>query len=346
MALADSHTSSTDADARLNARRALLARCGWQDAEIVPLAGDASFRRYDRLYRANDRAVLMDAPPPHEDVRPYLHVTGLLEAARLSPPRVFGSDVTHGFVLMEDFGNDLFSAVIARDQSAETALYQAATDLLLALCHQPAPRDLPAYDHAVYQRELALFTDWYLPAVLGAPLPGPAVAEYTALWHGLLDLAQPGTPCLVLRDYHVDNLIWRSEETGHARIGLLDFQDALIGAPAYDLISLIEDARRDLGPGLAAHCFRRFVAGSSKQLDATRFRRQCRVVACQRHLKVLGIFTRLAKRDGKPRYLAHVPRLWRYVETHLTAEPALAPLNAWLAQHLPQARRIIPPLDA
>lgn len=214
-----------------------LAGAGWGGVAPAMLAGDASFRRYYRLLAAERRAVLMDAPPPMEDVRPFVAVAEILRDLGLSAPSIDAEDRDRGFLLLEDFGDDLYTRLLAGGAD-EGALYALAIDTLIALHRAVAAQglpDLPAYDAARLLDEAALLTDWYVPEVLGARPNDRARTEYLALWRTILPLAKCGEPTLVLRDYHVDNLILLPGRAGVRGCGLLDFQDAVLGPASYDL---------------------------------------------------------------------------------------------------------------
>jgi len=319
--------------------RAFLADKGWGGAERRPLAGDASFRRYERLSHDGRRAVLMDAPPPHEDVRPFVAIARHLQALGLSAPAVLAVDSEAGLLLLEDLGDDTFTRLLAQGAD-ERALYTLATDTLAALAGRPdaIPPGLAPYDEARLLAEAALLPDWYLPAVGRAP-DDDARAAYDAVWRALLPLARRVPDTLVLRDFHVDNLM-RLDRPGLAACGLLDFQDAVAGPATYDLMSLLEDARRDIDPALVAEMTARWRA-ARPEIDRDAFETSWAVLAAQRHAKVIGIFTRLARRDGKPGYLGHIPRIWRLLE-RACAHPALAPLADWLERAIPPAARVVP----
>jgi N-acetylmuramate 1-kinase len=325
---------------------AFLASAGWGDVPRRILAADASFRRYDRLASADRVAVLMDAPPPQEDVRPFLTVARLLHRMGLSAPGILAEDVTAGLLLLEDFGDRTYTRLLATGAD-ERALYRLAVDVLIELHRSYAPDMaalLPAYDEARLLAETALLTDWYLPAATGAPTATALRDSYLAAWRAVLPHAMALPPTLVLRDYHVDNLMLLEGRDGVAACGLLDFQDAVIGSPAYDLVSLVEDARRDVPPDLAAEMIERYLA-AFPGLDRARFLAAGAVLAAQRNAKIIGIFTRLCVRDGKPHYLRHIPRVWRLLEGDL-AHPALAPVTDWLARHVPAPLRRIPHCEA
>lgn len=320
---------------------AFLTGAGWDAARREKLPGDASFRRYVRLHLPEGSAMLMDAPPAHEDVRPFARVARHLAAMGYSAPRLLAEDADAGFLLLEDLGDATYTRELARGAD-ERALYTMAVDLLIDL-HRRADavaRDIPPYDDARLLAEAALLIDWYMPAVIGAPASDAARDSYLAAWQAVLPLARRIPDTLVLRDYHVDNLMVVSGRDGIAACGLLDFQDAVIGPASYDLVSLLEDARRDLAPGLADDMLARYLA-AFPTLDHGAFRASYAILGAQRNAKIIGIFTRLCRRDGKPRYLAHIPRVWRLLEGDLR-HPALAPVRAWFDRHLPPERRAVP----
>jgi hypothetical protein len=284
----------------------------------------------------------MDAPPPHEDVRPYIHVAGLLRGHGLSAPEIHAEDRDRGLLLIEDFGDDTYTRLLAAG-SDEATLYALAIDTLVALQRVVGePPDLPPYDEATLLREAALLAEWYVPEMLGATLSPDAREEYLALWREVLPLAALPKPTLVLRDYHVDNLMLLPGRGGVRGCGLLDFQDALCGPASYDLVSLLEDARRDVSETVRAAMTERYLA-AFPGIDRAAFRRSAAILAAQRNAKIIGIFTRLWRRDGKPHYLRHIPRVWRLIEADLR-EPALRGVARWLDRHVPPELRRVPDL--
>lgn len=325
---------------RLDALHHFLDGCGWQNAERAVLAGDASFRRYDRLKRGDESAVLMDAPPPQEDVRPFVRIARRLDELGYSVPRVLAEDVAHGFLLLDDLGDATYTRRLAAGADPET-LYALAMDVLADLHRRadPAPAGTPPYDDDRLLTEACLLTDWYMPAVLGRDTAAAARREYRRLWRQVFPLARAVPDTLVLRDFHVDNLMLL-DRPGLAACGLLDFQDAVVGPLTYDPMSLLEDARRDIDPALAARMKARYLE-RLPHLDAQAFAASWAVLAAQRHAKVIGIFTRLCRRDGKPGYLAHIPRVWGLLERSLD-HPALAGIKDWLDAHIPVSRRTVP----
>jgi aminoglycoside/choline kinase family phosphotransferase len=307
-----------------------LTRSGWDGAEILPLAGDASFRRYFRVVAPGRQAVLMDAPPPHEDPRPFIAIARHLAGLGFSAPTILASDLEHGLVLLEDFGDARMREVVDAAPESEQRIY-AEVVRLLARLHQHPAADLPPYSRSELQREAGLFIDWYCPAI------DLAVDEagYRAAWDGAFDALSSGPVVTVLRDYHAENIMLIEGRVGLAGLGLLDFQDALAGHPAYDLVSLLQDARRDVPVALEAEMRALYAEAARPDGD---FDAAYAILGAQRNAKILGIFTRLWKRDGKPRYLNYLPRVWGYFERDLQ-HPALAGVAAWFANNVPIEKR-------
>jgi aminoglycoside/choline kinase family phosphotransferase len=311
--------------------RAFLERAGWGAAARRPLAGDASFRRYERLDRGADVAVLMDAPPPREDVGPFLHVGAHLRALGLSAPEILAEDRAAGLLLLEDFGNDTFGRLLAQGDDPEP-LFAAAVDVLARLRWAAPPDGVPNYLETEMTATAQLLTDWYLPALTGRPTEARVREEYVALWQDLLPKARQGGTCLVHRDYFADNLMWLPARAGVRRVGLLDFQDAAVGYAPYDLMSLLQDARRDLPAALEERMIRRYLEATGSEEAA--FRRAYAIVGAQRNARIVGLWARLWRRDAKPRYLAFMPHTWDALERDLE-HPALADLGRWLAALVP-----------
>lgn len=310
----------------------LLASAGWHDATRKPLAGDASNRRYERLTARDGRtAVLMDADPARgEDVRPFTAIARHLSSLGLSAPAILAEDETHGFLLLEDLGDDLFARVAARDTAAEPELYAAAVDLLAELHRAAPPATLAAYDAPTMAGLACLPFEWYLPAVGPRAADADIAAFRAELETRLAEAAPPSV--LILRDFHAENLLWLPERRGAARVGLLDFQDARRGHPAYDLVSLLEDARRDVPETLARDMIARYVTLAGA--DPVAFTRAYALVGAQRNLRIVGVFARLCVRDGKPGYLPMLPRVWGHLMRDL-AHPDLATLRTMCLNLLP-----------
>jgi aminoglycoside/choline kinase family phosphotransferase len=312
---------------------AFLAANGWEGAEIRPLAGDASFRRYFRVHKRGETAVLMDAPPEHEDVGPFLGVAGHLLDRGFLPPRPLAVDREKGLLLLEDFGDDRVGPLLQREPQRERGIYESAVDTLAEMAREPAPDDIGHYNDRAMTREVALFADWYAPAFSIGVDEASYYAAWRESWADVLAEVERN-PVMVLRDYHADNLMVLP---GRRELGLLDFQDALAGHQAYDLVSLLQDARRDVSPALEQDMLDRYAAAAGIT-DAERFRAHYEVLGAQRNTKILGIFTRLWKRDGKPHYLPLQPRVWGYLERNLK-HPALAPVREWFDANVPSEMR-------
>lgn len=328
-------------DPRIAARDALLAAHGWAPEQAAPLAGDASARKYLRLTDGARRAVLMDSDPAAgEDPAPFIASTKALQQRGFSAPEIIAADPQAGFLLLEDLGDALFAKVCEAEPREEQELYGAAADLLARLHaeHPPTAEDRAAfapYDMPVLLREARLAVEFYLPGATGAATPADLAAEYEALCTAAFAPIAEGEEVLVLRDYHAENLIWLPEREGDARVGLLDHQDMLIGRPAYDLVSLLEDARRDVSIQAKVHTAMRYCAARGIGGGAmAAFNRDIHLLGAQRNLKILGIFARLCLRDEKPKYLSMMPRVWAHLE-HDLSHPDLADLKAWVGANLP-----------
>ncbi len=304
-----------------------LAKLGWGEGDVLPLAGDASFRRYFRVADHGRSAILMDAPPPHEDPRPFIQVAQWLVARGFPAPVILGTDLEQGLVLIEDFGDARMRETVDAAPESLLRMYEAAVDILIRLRDEPAGPWRP-YDRKELQREADLLTEWYCPAI-GVTVD---TEGYAKAWGEVFDHALAAEPVTVLRDYHAENLMLIG---GTEALGLLDFQDALAGHPAYDLVSLLQDARRDVEPEIEAAMLDRYrrVTGAGDDFDAA-----YHILGAQRNAKIVGIFTRLWRRDGKPRYPAMCPRVWRYLNRDLD-HPALAPVKTWFDANIPADQR-------
>lgn len=317
---------------RSAAATAFLATTDWRDAAQTMLAGDASKRKYFRLHRPNsgETAVLMDAAPDTgEDVRPFVKIATHLSAMGLSAPRILAQDLSQGFLLLEDLGDALFARVVATTPAMEEPLYQAATDVLTTLHKQPLP-DLAPYSPAYMAQMAGLAWGWYAQHAAG---PDPlAQAAFEAAFLPILNSLENSAEVLIQRDYHAENLLWLPHRQGVARVGLLDFQDAMAGHRAYDLVSLLQDARRDVSPQIESQMITRYI--ETNQLDRDSFTTAYAVLGAQRNLRIMGVFARLCLRDAKPHYIALMPRVWGLLQRDLR-HPALAPVRALIDTSLP-----------
>src|SRR6476619_3895583 len=365
------HGSWTPRLERLRALSNFIDTTPYAEAAAEHLQGDASTRAYARLALPDRSAILMNAPrqpdgPPirdgkpysalvhlAEDVTPFVAVGYELRRRGLAAPAMYAFDLDQGFLLIEDLGDRVFGAEL--DHGTEMAeLYAPAVEVLLAIGAEPtppllaveghAPYRLPPYDADELLTEALLLTDWFCTALHGRPTPDEVRKDYVALWRPLLEQASVADNTLILRDYHSPNLMWVPERQGLQQVGILDFQDALLGPAAYDLVSLLQDARLDVPEPLEAKLFARYCAArsaSDPQFSSDQFGVLYATLGAQRNSKILGIFARLAKRDGKRGYLAHIPRVTRYLERDL-AHPALAELCRFYARELPSAGDLRP----
>ena len=311
-----------------------LALHGWIEAQILPLAGDASFRRYFRVLAGERRAVLMDAPPPHEDPRPFVAMANWLGGVGLAAPKVLAADLDQGLLLLDDFGDARMRETLDAEPAVERDLYETAVDVLVHLHDHPPMAGLPPHGLAEWLTELRLFPDWYVPAVGLDPIEAD---RWDAAWREVLEpVAADGLgPVTVLRDYHAENVMLLDGRGGIGRFGLLDFQDALAGHPAYDLVSVLEDARRDVPPQLEREMIDRYRDRTGAD---QRFERAYWALAAQRNTRILGVFCRLWKRDGKERYKQFQPRMWGLLERDLK-QPGLEPVRDWFDANIPGSAR-------
>lgn len=366
------HGSWAERFKRLRALAGFLDRTPYAEAGARYLQGDASTRSYARLVLPDRSAILMNSPrqpdgPPirdgkpysalvhlAEEVTPFVAVAGALRERGLSAPAIYAFDLDRGFLILEDLGDRVFGSEVARGRPL-AELWGPAVDVLVALALKGPPDLLPVEGHPPYRlpsfdaeamlTEACLLIDWFWPALHGKGTPPALAEEFRALWRPLLAQAEKSDLGWVLRDYHSPNLMWLPEREGIERVGLLDFQDALRGPLAYDLVSLLQDARLDVPEALERELLARYCAGrgtQSQHFSSDRFVSLYATLGAQRNSKILGIFARLAKRDGKRGYLAHIPRVARYLERDL-AHPALAELRRFYAREFPAAQDF-PPL--
>jgi tRNA threonylcarbamoyl adenosine modification protein YjeE len=352
---------------RMKAYRNLVERCGWGDASRHPMTGDASvIRSYERLVKpAGETALLMISPPrpvgpavrrgkPYttiaklaETVHAFVAVDKGLRALGFSAPYIYGEDLEAGLLLIEDLGSEPFT----NGGEPLPERYAEATRLLAQLHGHTLPQvlpvaegidhSLPPYDLEALLIEVELLLDWYVPHIIGTQLSGSARAEFVNLWTETLGEVLSAPVTWTLRDYHSPNLIWLPEREGLQRVGMIDFQDAVLGSPAYDVASLLQDARVTVPPELELKLiglYARDRRAADPAFDVSAFARAYAIMAGQRATKILGIFARLDRRDGKPHYLKHLPRIEAYLIRNL-AHPALGKLKGWYENYLP---RLIP----
>jgi N-acetylmuramate 1-kinase len=312
-----------------------LARNAYALSDAQPLAQDASFRRYLRI-KGDRPAVLMDAPPP-EDVGPFLRIATHLRGIGVSVPTIIAADEINGLILEEDLGDDLLSVLLDRGHAPEPLL-DAAVDALIVLQRATPPDGLPAWDTAAMaSTAVGTLFDWWWPARFKAPAPPQARDDVAAALAEMLKPVADGPVCMVHRDYFAGNLLWLPHRSGLNRVGVIDFQGAALGHPAYDLVSLLQDARRDIAPAVRQRALDRYLA-ARPELDPDHFRAAYGGCAAQRHLRVACQWVRLALRDARPQYLAYGPRTWRLLDDALS-QPAAEPLARALNRWIPAAQR-------
>ena len=347
---------------RLKALRQFLTEAGFAEAKRRRMAGDASIRSYARLIRDETCFILMNSPrrpdgaPIYggksysaavhlaEDVKPFVAMAGGLHAHGLSAPAIHHTDLDNGFLITEDFGGTLF--VEGDPPQPIPERYEAATDMLATLHREALPEVLPlapdvdyripVFDTDALLVELGLMLEWYLPDRGVAP-SDDLRREFAAQWRELLATPAAAPRTWVLRDFHSPNLIWLGERTGIARVGLIDFQDAVLGPPAYDVVSLLQDARLDVPEALELVLLSRYIKArraADQSFDASAFAATYAIMSAQRNTRLLGTFARLNRRDGKPQYLRHQPRIWTYLSRSL-AHPALSSIKTWYAANVP-----------
>ena len=342
---------------RLKALRQFLDGAGYLEAKRRRMAGDASTRSYGRLIRDDGTVILMNSPRRPDggktyatavhladNVKPFVAMANGLRERGFSAPAIHHADLDAGFLITEDFGSE---GVIGGDPPAPiTERYEASTDMLVALHREPLPGQLPltpgstyaipVFDTDALLVEVGLMPEWYLPdrgAVLGDELR----AEFVSMWRDLLVKPAAAPRTWVLRDFHSPNLIWLGERQDIARAGILDFQDAVLGPGAYDLVSLLQDARIDAPESLELALLTRYIKArraADEGFDPAGFAELYAIMSAQRNTRLLGTFARLNRRDGKPQYLRHQPRIWTYL-TRSLAHPALARLREWYAANVP-----------
>lgn len=328
-------TVQETADLRRERRTRFLDSLGWKNVTMEAMQADASFRRYYRLQGTPEPMLLMEDPPdrppvpPFVMVEPFVMIAAHLRDLGLHAPEVHFGDIPNGLLIIDDFGDNTYTRLF--DKGADPKpLYELAVDALVHLHRHPKRCGiaLPKYDDAHLVAEAMLLIDWYYPALTGKK-PTEAMKEsFAAVWKVLFSRFPADQETLVLRDYHVDNLMLIPGESGLQACGLLDFQDALIGSFSYDLMSLLEDARRDVPQSLRQHLYDRYMQGMGAGLDRPGFDYAFRVLALQRHAKVLGIFVRLSVRDGKDRYLNFIPHVHKLFIASLD-NPVLQPMKQW-----------------
>ena len=293
------------------------------NCQIKKVAGDASFRSYYRVFFQEKTFILMFAPPSHEDVAPFIKIDEILVNNGFRAPKILAKNIDLGFILLEDFGDETYSKALQKNIAEEYFLYEKACDALIEIQKIPLKNiDILHYNHATLFREVMLFIDWYLPWK-NHKISLQQIQDYKFYWIELFDKLSKKNQALVLRDFHADNLMVLSNQNGFEAVGLLDFQDALIGSCAYDLLSLLEDARRDVDEKNKQKLFDYFI--SKANYNREDFLVDYEIISLQRNIKILGIFARLHLRDGKNQYINFIPRVKDFVERRLDKTNLISP---------------------
>lgn len=315
--------------------QAFIDGAGWGAARRQPLAGDASARRYERLISASGPAVLMDAAVDIPGMINFISIAKRLRGWHYSAPEILAVDLDAGFMLLEDLGDGRISD-LATDKQIEAKLYTLAVDFLISLGSRPAPDDLPCFDDETLEAQGVLFLDFYYPAMTGHPISQAADQAYREIWRNLYGQMRTGGDVLVMRDFHGENLLYLPGRHGLEQLGLLDFQDALRGPALYDLVSLLEDVRRDISAELSQELRSRYYDKTG--LDRNAAETAYALLAVYRNLRIAGIFIRLSQTMNKTGYLKFLPRLWQTVDRYLQ-HPQLADLRSWFDVNLPAQQR-------
>lgn len=320
-----------------------LENCNLKNAERIKLKSDASFRRYERLFANDQSYILMDAPPEHEETLPFIKVAKFLKDHELSAPSILESDSKHGFILLEDFGDESFNNILSGKSSlanelTETKIYERAVDCLIHLHKIPSTKiEIPDYTDEILLKESNQFIDWYLTTLNEENLSEDQKQEFNFLLSELFKYTKIFPDVVVLRDYHADNLMWLEHQIAYRKVGLLDFQDALVGSITYDLVSLLEDARRDVPLAIAESMINHYLK-AFPQISRKDFNLVYSILGIQRNLKIVGFCARQAVKHKNPFYLSLLPRIWQYINNDLK-HPKLLPLKKWLAKAVPNQIR-------
>ncbi|MEM6338932.1 MAG: phosphotransferase [Pseudomonadota bacterium] len=295
---------------------------------MKPIVGDAGLRDYLRAETNDASYIIMDCPPNYTSIEPFINIANFLNENDFSAPEIIKSDIKNGFLILQDFGNlSVKDHLLRRDKEEQENIYHASIDLLIQLQETNPPKGLKLFDNDLMRTELSVFADYYIPHKTGKTLPKEALKEFNEIWQDILASQAPLSNSIILRDYHVENMMYLQEKQGIQKLGLLDFQDALIGSPIYDLVSILEDARIDIDRDFALSCTKYYA--KKKQVDLQHTLLNYHILGAQRNLRILGVFTRKYLRDKDDTYLQYIPRVLKYLEYDLS-HPILEPIKNWL----------------
>jgi aminoglycoside/choline kinase family phosphotransferase len=308
-----------------------IISAGFEQFRISCIPGDASRREYYRVVTLNQSYILMDASADFESVSPFINMDNFLLNSGIRAPVIIFADLSKGLVLLEDFGVNSFTKYLQKNHDRELELYNAATDLLIRTYRIKADLKLPVYNNVLLNKELQIFNDWFVKsrthAAIHSRMKGELFQIFDRLYKQLGDLK----PVLVYRDFMADNLFWLEKGSGDQRVGVIDFQDAVIGSPAYDLVSLLEDARRDVAQPIVKNCIERYLKGLP-EIEKKSFEESYAILGVQRNMKIVGIFHRLHTRDKNSKYLNYLPRVWQHLNNNLK-HPILSDLKDWFVRY-------------
>ena len=295
---------------------------------MKPIVGDAGLRDYLRAETKYSSYIIMDCPPSYTSIEPFINIANFLNENDFSAPEIIKSDIENGFLILQDFGNlSVKDYLLKHSKEEQENIYHASIDLLLQLQGINPPKKLKLFDNDLMRTELSVFTDYYIPHKTGKTLSKEELKEFNEIWQDILASQAPLNNSIILRDYHVENMMYLQEKQGIQKLGLLDFQDALIGSPIYDLVSILEDARIDIDRNFALSCVKYYA--KKKQVDLQHTLLNYHILGAQRNLRILGVFTRKYLRDKDDTYLQYIPRVLKYLEYDLS-HPILEPIKNWL----------------
>jgi len=329
-------------EAREVLRNHFIARNGWAHANVSFLAGDCSHRHYYRLKSpSGETSVLMDAYGPDEKIEEFVRITLLLNQLGCSSPKILGYDSTERFILLEDLGDATFTYCL-KEGLDPFPLYETAIDTLIHI-HQnfdiSKAMDLPTYSVEEMLNKSSLFLEWYYPAIQGKEVSTDIKKEWNTAWRQSFEILEAAPKTIILRDFHVDNLLWLKEREGYQRCGLLDFQDAALGAQAYDLVSLFEDARQDVSSDLTKKLLERYLS-HFPYLDPEAFMAQYYTLGAQRITRIIGVFSRMLLQNSRDHYMKFLPRAWKWLENDLKHDN-LAGIRCWFDTYVPTEKRSV-----
>jgi aminoglycoside/choline kinase family phosphotransferase len=320
---------STDRSAQL--QRFIDSHFSGVKYSMTPIVGDAGLRDYFRLSTQDSNYIIMDCPPSYTSVKPFIDVAQFLTQNDFSAPQIINYDTENGFLILQDFGKvsvrDYILGLEEQDLQERTNIYHLSINLLVDLQKIAPPSELQNFSNDLMCSELSVFSDYYIPYKKNEKISSAKLEQFIEIWQNILSKQTQTTKSIILRDYHVENMMYLDQEKNIKKLGLLDFQDALVGSPIYDLVSILEDARIDIPRNFALECIQYYA--EQKNLDFNKVLNDYHILGAQRNLRILGVFARKYSRDGNDTYLQYIPRVLKYLEYDLS-HPILRPLKDWL----------------